>query len=100
MKRKSSASLAQEKLVKKSVTYIPDEEIDFSDIPELTDEQLKEMKKNQGRPPIGLFPRKSIAIRIDEDVLDALRKEAKKKGTGYQTLINDILAKHIKRKAA
>ena len=52
-----------------------------------------------GRPTIGNTPRQLIAIRIDPYVLRQLQKEARKLGTGYQSLINDILAKHAKRSA-
>jgi uncharacterized protein (DUF4415 family) len=41
--------------------------------------------------------RRLIAIRIDPQVLDAVRREAKRRGLGYQSLINDLLAKHIGR---
>jgi uncharacterized protein (DUF4415 family) len=72
--------------------------IDFSDSPELTDEQLKRARR-VGRPPLGRAPRELIAIRIDPDVLRALRKEATGAGIGYQTLIHRLLARHVKRSA-
>jgi len=53
--------------------------------------------KRLGRPLLGEAPRKLVAVRIDPEVLDRLRQEAKEKDTGYQTLINDILAKHVKK---
>jgi uncharacterized protein (DUF4415 family) len=74
------------------------EKIDFSDLPELSDKQLKSMRR-VGRPTIGARARQLIAIRIDPHVLTKLQKEARKLGTGYQTLINEILAKHAKRSA-
>ena len=42
-----------------------------------------------------------ITIRIDEDLLDHFLKEAAGSGgaTGYQTLINDALRKHVEGKA-
>jgi uncharacterized protein (DUF4415 family) len=52
-----------------------------------------------GRPPLGDYARQLIAIRIDPRVLAKVRKEAKQRDVGYQTLINDILAKHAKRSA-
>ena len=69
--------------------------IDFSDIPELSDAQLRAMRR-VGRPPLGDYARQLIAIRIDPRVLVKVRKEAKQRDIGYQTLINDILAKHAK----
>jgi uncharacterized protein (DUF4415 family) len=50
-----------------------------------------------GRPPLGAAARRLIAIRIDPQVLDAVRREAKRRGLGYQSLINNLLAKHVAR---
>ncbi len=49
MEKKRPDLSAQDLQTKKSVTYISDHEIDYSDIPELTDEQLKGLKR-VGRP--------------------------------------------------
>ena len=73
--------------------------IDFSDIPDSSPEQLKAMRR-VGRPPIGDAPRQLVAIRLDVSVLDRFRKEAKRRGVGYQTLINEVLAKHVRRDVA
>ena len=73
--------------------------IDFSDIPDSSPEQLKAMRR-VGRPPIGDAPRQLVAIRLDVGVLDRFRKEAKRRGVGYQTLINEVLAKHVRRDVA
>jgi len=48
-----------------------------------------------GRPPLGAAARRLIAIRLDPQVLDAVRREAKRRGLGY--LINDLLAQHVRR---
>ena len=69
--------------------------IDFSDIPEASTEQLRAMRR-VGRPPIGEQARQLIAIRLDPRVIDKFRKEAKRRNLGYQTLINEVLAKHVK----
>lgn len=50
-----------------------------------------------GRPPLGDAARRLIAIRLDPDVLDRFRKEAKRRKVGYQTLINEVLAEHVKK---
>lgn len=71
-------------------------EIDFSEIPEVSPGQLRAMRR-VGRPPLGAEPRRLIAIRIDPQVLDAVRREAKRRRLGYQSLINDLLAKHVGR---
>ena len=68
-------------------------EIDYSDIPELSDHQLHSMRR-VGRPPLGTSARQLIAIRIDPEVLRAVKRHARRKAIGYQTLINEILAEH------
>jgi len=53
-------------------------EIDYSDIPKLTDKQLAQFR----RPP-----KKLVAVRLDQDVFEWLRKF----GDGYSTRINNVL---------
>lgn len=53
-----------------------------------------------GRPPLGDRPRQLIAIRVDPAVIDTLRREARRRQVGYQTLINEILARHAKKDVA
>ncbi len=57
--------------------------IDCSDIPELTNDELKKMSNNHLYKPL----KKQISIRIDADVLQILQSE----GKGYQARINKIL---------
>jgi uncharacterized protein (DUF4415 family) len=59
-----------------------DEDIDYSDIPPLTDEFWKNAKPLHYRPI-----KESTTVRLDADVLAWL----KDKGKGYQTRINAIL---------
>ena len=68
--------------------------IDFSDIPEASTDQLRAMRR-VGRPPLGDAPRQLIAIRLDAGVLRQFRSEAKRRRVGYQTLINEVLARHV-----
>jgi uncharacterized protein (DUF4415 family) len=70
--------------------------IDFSEVPEASRAQLRAMRR-VGRPPLGSEPRRLIAIRIDPAVLAAVRQEARRRRLGYQSLINDLLAKHVSR---
>jgi uncharacterized protein (DUF4415 family) len=70
--------------------------IDFSDIPELSDAQLRRMKR-VGRPTIGRSPRQAVSLRLDPDVLERLKAKAAKRGLPYQSLINDILARSVRR---
>ena len=55
-----------------------DSDIDYSDIPPLTDEQLAHFRR---------APKVLIAARLDRDIYDWLRRF----GAGYSTLINNIL---------
>ncbi len=63
---------------------MPDSEIDYSDLPRLTDEQLARMVR--ARLPRRKTP---VNIRLDSDVLAWLKKQ--NGGAGYQTRINRLL---------
>ncbi len=73
--------------------------IDFSDVPEASTAQLKTMRR-VGRPPLGNQARQLIAIRVDAGVLEQFRKEARRRRVGYQTLINQVLAEHVRKDVA
>ena len=73
--------------------------IDFSDIPDSSPEQLRAMRR-VGRPPLGDRARQLIAIRVAPDVLETFRKEARRRRVGYQTLMNEALAEHIRKNVA
>jgi uncharacterized protein (DUF4415 family) len=73
--------------------------IDFSDIPEASEPQLQGLRR-VGRPPLGDTARQLIAIRVDARVLEQFRKEARRRRIGYQTLINEVLARHVRRDVA
>ena len=81
----------------RSVKHIPDSQIDFSDIPEATDEQLKRMRR-VGRPSTGMA-KQLIAIRLSPRLLATLRKLAAKQRKPYQTLIHELLEKATSRAA-
>lgn len=62
-----------------------DEDIDFSDIPELTPEAFARAVARRGMRPV---PRKEqVTLRLDADVLAWFKSQ----GKGYQTRINDLL---------
>lgn len=61
-----------------------DEDIDTSDIPELTADFFKKAVLWPGT-------KKQITLRLDPDVIDFFRK----KGRGYQSLINAVLRKYV-----
>lgn len=93
MKKIRSASSARGKRAEKNVEHMPDSQIDFSDIPEATDEQLRRMRR-VGRPVSGMA-KQLIAIRISPRLLDRLRKMAAKQGKPYQTFIHELLEKAV-----
>lgn len=73
----------------KALAARPDSEIDFSDIPELTDEQWKNAVKFRGHfyRPV----KRQITARVDADVLTWLKSQ----GKGYQSRINAILRREM-----
>ena len=72
--------------------------IDFSDIPESTDAELKRARR-VGRPRTGRA-KQLIAIRIAPRLLAQLRRLAAKQDKPYQTLIHELLEQAAKRKVA
>ena len=60
----------------------------FSDIPELNDEQLAQLKPSHYRNMANYKPIKKIVnVRLDADVIEWLKST----GKGYQTRMNTIL---------
>ena len=68
----------------KRVDAFRDEDIDFSDMPELGPDFF-------ARAIIWPGPKKQITLRIDPDVLTFFRKQ----GQGYQSTINAVLRKYV-----
>ena len=61
---------------------------DFSDCPELTDEQLSQMKPSHYRNMANYKPiKKTVNVHLDADVIEWLQSA----GKGYQTRMNSIL---------
>ncbi len=95
MAKKQSASSARGRQVAKSAKLIRDKDIDFSDIPESTDEELRRARR-VGRPSTGKA-KQLIAIRISPEVLQKLKRLAAKSDKPYQTLINELLESATKK---
>jgi len=77
----------------KRLSERPDDEIDYSDIPEITDFSGFEVGKFY-RPV-----KEAVTVRLDADVVHWLKRE----GKGYQTRLNAILRREMEksgRKAA
>ena len=71
--------------------------IDYSDIPEMTDEQLAQLQPSHLRNLANFRPiKKKISIYVDADVLE----HYKSKGKGYQTKINRVLRESMLRETA
>jgi uncharacterized protein (DUF4415 family) len=70
---------------------IRDEDIDYSDIPELTDEELERMV--QARAVRLKALKRPISIRLEPAVLQWLKRD----GPGYQTRINELLREAMQR---
>jgi uncharacterized protein (DUF4415 family) len=68
----------------KRIDAMRDEDIDFSEIPELGPDFF-------ARAIIWPGPKKQITLRVDPDVLTFFRKQ----GRGYQTVINAVLRKYM-----
>jgi len=67
----------------KRLATMPDEEINYDDIPKLTEAQLAGMQRGAFYRPV----KKQITARVDADVLVWLKSQ----GKGYQSRMNAIL---------
>jgi len=74
---------AEQQAELKALEAMPDEDIDYSDIPPLDDEFWKRAVRNPFYKPT----KTSTTVRVDSDVLAWLKSQ----GKGYQTRINAIL---------
>lgn len=62
------------------------------DTVELTDAEMAQLRPMRGRPPLAR-PKAALTMRVDADVLDALKAT----GPGWQTRINDLLRDAVRR---
>ena len=74
---------ARQKVEFAALAAMPDSQIDYSDIPPLTDDFWKRAVRNPFYKPT----KQATTVRVDSDVLLWL----KSKGKGYHTRINSIL---------
>ena len=98
MAKKQPALSVQD--VRRSVNakHISDRDIDFSDIPESTPEELKRAVRI-GRPATGKA-KQMIAFRIAPRLLAKIKKLATKRETPYQTLLHELLEDAMDKRAA
>ena len=74
------------------IDKLKDNEIDFSECPEVTPEIFAKAIVRKGLKPI--IRKSQITLRIDVDVLSWFRK----RGSGYQTQINSLLKAYMQEK--
>jgi len=79
--KKLASKQRQEQI--QAIVALPDDQIDTSDIPELTQAQMGRAVRGQLYRPI----KKPVTMRLDADVIEWLKEE----GPGYQTKANQLL---------
>ncbi len=77
----------KKELTTEELAALPDDQIDYSDIPELSDEFWENARIVM--PSVG--SKKQISIKVDRDVLAFFRKG----GPGYQTRMNAVLKSFV-----
>ena len=91
MVRYTRTPLTQEQIDRlKALSEMPDSEIDYSDIPPLTDEFFKNAKQGM----MYRLVKQQTTLRLDADILDWFKRHAKN-GKGYQTDINKALRAYV-----
>jgi len=71
----------------KAIAALPEQDIDLSDIPELSEEMLRKGVRGLMYRPV----KKAVTMRLDADVLAWLKAE----GPGYQTKANALLRREM-----
>jgi uncharacterized protein (DUF4415 family) len=75
-----------------------DDEIDFSDIPALTEEQLQAMRPTAELiPALRKQPKQQVTIPLDTAVVDFFKQKASTDDVPYQALINAVLRDFVVR---
>lgn len=97
MASKLFASSARGRRAGKNEKLMRDSQIDFSDIPESTNAELRRARR-VGRPRTGQA-KQLIAIRISPRLLAQIRRRAARQSKPYQTLIHELLEKATTRAA-
>lgn len=83
MKKKATSPLSQSDWER--VDRMKDEDIDFSDLPEIPPEKFARAIVRKGLQPVAR--KAQITLRLDADVLEWFRE----KGAGYQSRMNAVL---------
>jgi len=77
----------------KRLDAMKDEDIDLSDIPEVTPEMFARGILRRGLKPV--IRKKQLTLRVDGDVVEWYQKQ----GPGYQTRINSLLRAYMEEHA-
>lgn len=75
----------------RALAEMPDETIDFSDIPPATEEFWRKAERNPFYRPL----KKQLTLRLDADILAWFKTQARS-GKGYQTDINRALREYVR----
>ncbi|MGB8981404.1 MAG: BrnA antitoxin family protein [Anaerolineales bacterium] len=86
MKKKSTSTKSKTDLER--LDKMKDEDIDLTDIPEITPEMFAKAIVRRGLKP---RTKKQVTLRVDSDVLEWYKKQ----GRGYQTKINLLLRAYM-----
>jgi uncharacterized protein (DUF4415 family) len=86
MKRKLTSSKSQTDFAR--LDKMQDQDIDFSDAPEITPAMFAKAIVRRGLKP---RTKRQLTLRLDSDVLDWFKKQ----GRGYQTRINVLLRAYM-----
>jgi uncharacterized protein (DUF4415 family) len=57
--------------------------------------KLGKPRPNRGRPPKGADKYAPVSMRLHPKIVAWAKREAKRRGIGYQTLINEVLLKAV-----
>ena len=74
----------------RALAAMPNKAIDTSDIPELTEEQMRRAVRGRMYRPV----KRPVTMRLDADIIEWLKQQ----GPGYQTKANSILRSEMLRR--
>ena len=57
------------------------------------EEKLGKKRQRRGRPPSGAAKYQAVSIRLNPNAIAWAKSEGKRRGVGYQTVINEVLLK-------
>ena len=84
--------------IKNTIEEEPDEDINYSDIPPLSEAQLSRMRPLREVLPQAI-PQVRITLRLDADTVQWFKEEVQQStGETYQNLINEALRYYIERR--